>query len=275
MSENVVHTAVEPGMKPPSQLLTWTEGVRTLNDLALYSASRHLLKLAPKGNGHAVLVIPGFMADDKSTAILRRYLTGLGYETYGWGMGRNLGPKTGLFEEHLKDRVHEIADLHDGEISIVGQSLGGVYAREIARLEPEHVRQVITLGSPFGHFGGTASFTEGLYENINGQTPYEIAEVMIDHLHIAPPVPNTSIYSKYDGIVAWKMSVQSDGDEQSENIEVNCSHCGMGFNPSVLYAIADRLAQDIDEWSPFDRKGLLQLIYPTPEPAQAHSESYD
>ena len=182
-------------------------------------------------------------------------------------MGRNLGPKTGLFEEHLKDRLDEITAHHERRLSIVGQSLGGVYAREIARQEPQWVRQVITLGSPFGHFGGTAQFTEDMFESINGQTPSEIAELMVDHLHLAPPVPNTSIYSKLDGIVAWRMSVQSDAEKDSENIEVVSSHCGMGFNPQVLYAVADRLAQDKENWQPFKREGLLKFLYPEPQPA--------
>jgi pimeloyl-ACP methyl ester carboxylesterase len=254
-------------LRPPSQLLTLTEGIRALGDYAAYRMDRSLLRAAPKGDGHPVLVIPGFMADDSSTAILRNFLIDLGYEVYGWGMGRNLGPKTGMFEEHLAHRLDEISSHHEEVLSIVGQSLGGVYAREIARREPQWVKQVITLGSPFAAFGGAARFTEEMYETINGQSPSEIAEELIDHVHLPPPVPNTSIYSKLDGIVAWEMSVQTDG-AQSENIEVVCSHCGMGFHPHVLYAVADRLAQDLNNWAPFDRKGILKLLYPTPVPAQ-------
>jgi pimeloyl-ACP methyl ester carboxylesterase len=247
-------------LAPPHQFLTLTEPMRSMQDFMVLQGSHGLLNAAPKGDGHAVVVLPGFMAGDRSTKILRDFLVRKGYAAYGWGMGQNTGEATVHFEEKLQEMVAEIVERHGARISIVGQSLGGVFAREIARGAPEIVRQVITLGSPFAGHGGSANFSSKIYSAINHHTADE-AELERGNLHIAPPVPNTSIFSKMDGIVAWRKSIQR-GGECSENIEVFGAHCGMGFNAAILYAVADRLAQNINEWTPFEPKGLVKFAYP-------------
>jgi pimeloyl-ACP methyl ester carboxylesterase len=211
MFKDILLALTQTHLAPPHQFLTLTEPMRSIQDFMVMQGSRGLLNAAPKGDGHAVVVLPGFMADDRSTKILRDFLVGKGYAAYGWGMGQNTGETTVHFEEKLQEMVAEIVERHGGQISIVGQSLGGVLAREIARSVPDVVRQVITLGSPFAGYGGTANFTSKIYGSINHHTADE-AEMERGNLHIAPPVPNTSIFSKMDGIVAWRKSIQKGGE---------------------------------------------------------------
>ena len=180
-----------------------------------------LLALAPRGDGHPVLVLPGFMASDRSTAILRRFLAGLGYRVHGWNLERNLGP-TPEIREGLVARLREVA-AEGRRVSLVGWSLGGVYARELARRFPSSVRLVITLGSPF-------------------RDPRErVAEL---------PVPATAVYSRSDGIVPWRRCVDDEGARR-ESVEVDSSHLGMGHHPRVLMIVADRLAQPLGHWRPY------------------------
>jgi pimeloyl-ACP methyl ester carboxylesterase len=255
-------------LTPPGLLLTFTEGPRAFWDLLTLPSHSWLLGRAPEGDGHPVMVLPGFLTDDASTWILRRYLKSWGYEAYGWGLGRNLGPMRKGFQEDLAIRFDEIAQRHGESVSLVGQSLGGVYARSLAKLAPDYVRQVITLGSPFAGEAGAASVTVAVYEYLNDGRPSRSDHDIFHQMHAPLPVPATSIYSKLDGIVSWPNSIQVVSD-QSENVEVCCSHVGMGFSAPVLYVVADRLAQKADEWAPFDRAGLKSMVYPQPVSAAA------
>jgi pimeloyl-ACP methyl ester carboxylesterase len=199
---------------------------------------------APRGDGHAVLVLPGMLASDGSTFVLRHYLKALGYQVHPWKLGRNWGPSTEI-RQGIRDRFKELSDRYQRCISIVGWSLGGIYARELAREYPALVRQVITLGSPFG--AGYRS---------DGEPDAALAA----RLRPAPPVPCTAIYSKSDGVVPWEACLEIEGP-QTDNIEVQSSHIGMGVNALVLWAIADRLAQPEGKWRPFDRSGWHAYFY--------------
>lgn len=226
------------------------------------------LQRAPAGDGHAVMVFPGLAASDPSTFPLRGYLTSLGYVTEGWSQGFNFGPRAGVLSA-AKRGLEDAFRRTGRKVSLIGWSLGGVYARELAKEMPDAVRCVITLGSPFS----------GPPKSTNAWRVYELTsgrDIESEHenfdLHVAPPVPTTSIFSRSDGIVAWQGSVQqaSYGHEQTENIEVIASHIGLGLNPSAWWAMADRLAQPQGRWRPFDRKGLYGLksfIYPDPHRA--------
>lgn len=233
----------------PHPWLTLTEGSRAALDLASFGLMRWALEAAPRGDGHPVLVLPGFMADDDSTSLLRDFLKGRGYSVFGWEMGQNTGPNGEGFSERLGGRVEEIVVKTQSKLSIVGQSLGGVYAREIARHGHEAVRQIIMLGSPLaGPGGGTARHVEALYEEMGENAPHpDPQDALAD---FDPLVPSTSIYSQMDGIVSWQASLQND-HEKAENIHVHASHIGMGVSPAVLYVVADRLAQDPENWRPF------------------------
>ncbi len=246
---------------PPSALLALTELPRALFELGSLPWAAPILGRSPRGDGHPVLVLPGFMTSDYSTTALRGFLTKLGYKTYGWELGRNLGPKAiGQDGEHLMARLEEIEAETGQKVSLVGWSLGGLMARLIAWRRPDLVRQVITLGSPIG---GSPKSTNAwrAYQVMTGQDINdENAQKQIREGQAVPPVPSTAIYTKNDGIVAWQICREPE-HPMADNIEIEGSHCGLGVNPVVLYAIADRLAQADGQWKPFDRSGLRSFFY--------------
>lgn len=246
-------------MPPPNFLLALTEAHRACVEiLSLGITRRALNKMAPQGDGHPVIVLPGFLAGDGYNGALRRFLTGLNYSVYGWGMGLNLGPRDGVLEG-LGERIHELVERHGTPVSLVGHSLGGIFARELARAFPDKVRQVISLGSPFGKGRMTASIPARLFTALNPSQDLPIDE---DLLAVAPPVPTTSIYSKGDGIVNWQTTFQQEGHAQTQNIEVWGSHCGMTLNPSIWLLVAECLAAAPGQRQVFERGSWRALIYP-------------
>lgn len=230
---------------------------RAIFELNAFYSTRLLMRAFPKGDGHPVLFLPGFMASDFSTAPMRRLFKDLGYVTSGWELGRNMV----INEEREADMqalLRAYSESHGRKVSIVGWSLGGVFAREIAKAHPECVRQVISLGSPIsGH--AVHEPVDGAFMAVNGKPTSEDRKRRRT-LGEAPPVPTTSVYSKTDSIVAWRRSIQKQG-EQTQNIEVPASHMGMGVNPLVMYVIADRLAQPEEDWQPFDTAGAKRLFF--------------
>jgi pimeloyl-ACP methyl ester carboxylesterase len=222
-----------------------------------------LLASAPRGDGHTVLTLPGFTAGDQSTLLLRRMLTRLNYTALPWELGQNTGSVE--LQQALRVRFQAVINEAQGRVSIVGQSLGGVFARILAHEFPDRVRQVITLGSPFASSGpdNVNSLVSRLFQNLSGMSRDEMRDQMLEFPAEAPPVPSTAIYSRSDGVVHWTTCLEYEG-EQAENVEVIGSHSGMGFNPMVLNVIADRLAQPEGAWRPFQRKGCRSLLYPEP-----------
>jgi hypothetical protein len=223
-----------------------------------------LLQRAPVGDGHPVIVFPGLSASDGSTVPLRSYLTNRNYDVSGWNQGHNFGPRAGVLEAGSHQIRETFLAAGKRKVSLIGWSLGGIYARELAKLHPELVRSVITLGTPFS---GAPESTNAwrLFRLTSGRDIK--AETRRFELPVAPPVPTTSIYSRTDGIVAWQGSLQkrSRANPNTENIEVIASHLGIGMNPSAMWAVADRLAQPEGAWRPFERQGLLRgLLYPNP-----------
>lgn len=218
-----------------------------------------LLQRAPAGDAHSVIVFPGLAASDTSTFPLRRYLETLGYDVSGWEQGSNFGPRAGVLDA-IKRMVIDTHHKVGRKVSLVGWSLGGIYAREIAKELPDCVRCVITLGTPFA---GAPRSTNAwrLYEMVSGRSSDREAEHF--NLKQAPPVPTTSIYSKTDGIVAWQSSIQSAaphlGHQQTENVQVLASHFGIGLNPGAWWTVADRLAQPEGQWQTFRKPKLLGL----------------
>lgn len=253
---------------PPSRELLLLEA-RAFAELAAFFWMLPLLRLAPAGDGHPVLVLPGLAASDVSTRPLRAFLADRGYRAHGWKLDRNLGPRPGV-EAGMQARLAELHARYGRKVSVIGWSLGGVYARELARRTPDQVRSVITLGSPFAG-EPRASNAWQLYELASGRRADDWPER--ERMKEPPPVPATAIYSRSDGIVAWQGCLEREGPS-SENIEVDGSHGGLGHNPAVVYAIADRLAQPEGRWQPFERRGLRSLFYPDPRRAahqhQAH-----
>ena len=225
-----------------------------------------LLARAPKGDGHAVLVFPGLSANDVSTVPLRHYLQSLNYSSWGWEQGFNFGPRAGVLDD-AKDKLVRTFESSGRKVSLIGWSLGGVYARELAKEMPHMVRSVITLGTPFaGSHKSTNAWR--IYELTSGRSIEREAHNY--NLAAAPTVPTSSIYSRTDGVVAWQASVQapSKANPNTENIEVLASHIGLGLNPSAWWAVADRLAQPEGDWKRFDRTGgplgFKGLVFPDP-----------
>lgn len=249
---------------PPSAWLMALE-VRALWEFGALLPAWPLLNRAPRGDNHPVMVFPGLSANDTSTAPLRRYLQLLNHSACGWEQGFNFGPRPGVLDE-AREQVIRTFQSTGRKLSLVGWSLGGVYARELAKEMPQMVRGVITLGTPFaGSHKSTNAWR--LYELASGRSV--VREAASYDLPAPPPVPTSSIFSRSDGVVAWQGSIQSPSltNPCIENIEVVASHVGLGFNPSAWWAVADRLAQPEGDWKPFlrEKRGRIQgLIYPDP-----------
>lgn len=244
----------------PSLTLLATEPGRAALEFAALPLAAAWLHSAPTGDGHGVLVLPGFLATDASTGVLRRFLRSRGYRVRGWQLGRNVGPTAAALDA-IPRALSDLAERTSGPVSIVGWSLGGIYAREVARDRPDLVRQVITLGSPFALTHAFQSRADAAFRRRS-------------HLHADPgrlptreqmrqpvPVPATAVYSRRDGIVAWQACIDTPGP-QRENVEVRCGHLGFGVDPATLWLVADRLAQPVSRWRPFRPPGSLRLLYP-------------
>jgi hypothetical protein len=199
-----------------------------------------------------VLVFPGFLATDVSTLPLRWVLRRLGYRVHRWGLGRNLGPGERVVTG-IRSRFEDLCGRYEGRVSLVGWSLGGIYARELGRRAPDRVRQVITLASPFRNVD--ASNVRRLRSLTRPSERIGQGSALDSRLREPLSVPSTAIWSRTDGIVAGRSCVEDDGPRR-ESVEVETSHCGMGFHPAALLVIADRLAQPESEWRPFDRTKL-------------------
>lgn len=221
---------------PPRQLLLET---RVLAEAPLFLLRTLSVRGLPRGDGHAVMILPGFGADDHFTAPLRRALRKLGYASYGWAQGRNLGMRRHI-RQALSERLQALYDRH-GPVSLVGWSLGGVFAREFARHQPELIRDVYTLGSPING-NPEANNVHRLFQLANrGRDTAKTDWEGFNKRRQAPPVPCTALYSKQDGIVTWCCCLEEPAPN-TENVEVGGSHFGLVFNPEVLKALATRLA---------------------------------
>jgi pimeloyl-ACP methyl ester carboxylesterase len=245
-------------LKPPGTFLLALEG-RAPWELGAALAAYPLLRQAPRGDGHAVIVFPGLAASDMSTLPLRAFLGEHGYKPSGWDLRFNLGPREGVLERSL-ERVLRIRKESGRKVSLVGWSLGGIYAREIAKMAPGDVRAVITLGTPFTG-NPKANHAWRIFELASGHS-LDDAETF-ERVRMPPPVPTTSILSRSDGIVSWQCCLEPEA-ALAESIEVTSSHIGIGMNPAAWYAVADRLAQREGRWKPFHRDGWRRWLYRDP-----------
>jgi pimeloyl-ACP methyl ester carboxylesterase len=231
-----------------------TEPSRGAAELAALLLAAPWLARAPRGDGHPVLVLPGLLASDRSTIALRRFLSRLGYRVQGWQLGRNVG-RSAVIADALPAALDRLAGRGARPVTVIGWSLGGVYARDLARRSPHLVRQVITLGSPFAMSDPSQSrISPAVRRRAQRNSVHRSMPTSV-------PVPASAIYSRSDGIVAWQTCRDRPGP-CAENIAVRGSHVGLGHNPAVLWVLADRLAQPSGRWQPFVAPPLLRALYP-------------
>lgn len=240
-----------------------------------------------------VLSIPGFSGPEFTLAPMTRYLRKLGFDAQTWGLGTNRGPKNGGLDHMdeiaamMADKIVNMATHSEEKVSLIGHSLGGIYARELARRFPEHIDRVITLGSP-AHLDvlraerSVNSLVGMLFKARTGSPTRSMIEEESGGFHdmVTPPpgIPLVAIYSPYDGIVTEDTTaippehLITQGGTARENIEIIASHCGMVVNPMVLITIADRLLADVDQWQAYDphkyiprgMKIMSNAFFPTP-----------
>lgn len=217
----------------PFEALRFAIGVRRLRGL-------------PEGDGHPVLLIPGFGADEFLMRPLRSTLVRLGYAAEDWGQGRNLGMPPAIKQE-LARKLDSMFKRSGRKLTLIGWSLGGVFARELARAKPEQVRRVISLGSPINR-RPDANNMMPLFRLANGGRAPKLDRESFDRRKIAPPVPCAAIYSRSDGIVAWQACLEEIA-ANTQNIEVSGSHLGLVVNREVLVALAQLMADDTKKLS--------------------------
>jgi pimeloyl-ACP methyl ester carboxylesterase len=212
----------------PNRLLTSTEPGRACMELGSLMAAAPILLAAPRGDGQPVLVLPGLSGGSGWTAWMRMYLRSIGHSVHSPRFAGMKGRPTRV-RRLLADRVDELADRHGGPVSLVGWSVGGCFARQVAAADPRNVKQVVTLGTPL----------DGMWYSE-------------DQRHAAGllQVPVTAIVSRTDGVFAWRRCVQRTS-RRSENVEVPSSHLGMATNPFSYHVLADRLAQPAGTWRPY------------------------
>ena len=248
------------GYRAPTPVLLATEAPRAGLDFAALLGTWPLLATARRGDGHPVLVLPGWLAGDPATVLLRNVLRGLGHNVSGWSLGTNRGPNVHVVEE-LRSRLERLHHDSGRRVSLVGWSLGGLYAQELARASPGSVRRLITLGSPVRRRN---SWTQNASRIADLATCLPRAAAVMPRPWAEPGslrVPATSVYTRADGIVAWSTCRYGVGPRR-ENVEVRGSHLGLAHNPAVLWLLADRLGQNEGKWKPFRPPLPLRPLFP-------------
>jgi hypothetical protein len=236
----------------PNRVLWLAEAIRAPRELAAFWATFPVLALGPRGDGHPVLVLPGLLADDESTAPLRAIIAARGLRAVPWEMGPNVGPSAQILTA-VPGRIEQLHERSGQTVSLVGWSLGGMLAREFARRCPEHVRDVVTLGSPFRLRAGDRpdlTYAGGVYRALRPLRDASLEDLPRELARAGVPCPSTSIYSRTDGVVPWRACLEAVGPTH-ENVEVPASHSGLGFNPLAVAVVLDRLVQPEGEWGPY------------------------
>lgn len=253
-----------PASRAPRALYSLLEG-RALLEIGALPFLLPALQTTPRGDGHPVLLVPGFTASDATLIGLRLFLRSRGYSVVTWGFGQNTGFKL-KFSQALEQKLRFLHHQHGRKVSLVGWSLGGVYAFYAAHGAPECVRTVISLGSPMRFSADdfrTPLLARAFYRYFaHPMGPVaHLAHVRAKVVRSPPPVPSTCIYSLTDGVVPPQSARLDDTQGQHENIWVPGSHLGLGFNAAVMWIVANRLAQPEGHWRPFRPAGRLGTFY--------------
>ncbi|MEJ8847669.1 alpha/beta hydrolase [Variovorax rhizosphaerae] len=257
---------VTPARRKVRLWQTALEGPRAMMEAAVSTWSWPLLGTAPKGDGHPVLLVPGFMAPESTMMPLKAFLSNRGYAVESWGFGRNVGfqaKHAAALERKLEYMRHQ----HGRKVSMVGWSLGGVFGLYASHRAPDCVRSLITLGSPVtpgaeGH--GAAPSVIALYRAVAhrlGPDAHMLQPHVREALSHSPAHPMSCLWSHSDGVVPPMEAQVADGSPVHENILVPGSHCGLAFNALVLWIIAERLSQPEENWQPFAPTGMPGATY--------------
>lgn len=243
--------AIAAAAQRPSLVLFGTEPIRAAMELV-----RHVWSApssAASGDGHPVVIFPGLGAGAASLTTLLKHCRRLGYDAMDWGQGVNSGPQGELDDwlHRLADRVANRIGHHTQPATFIGWSLGGLYARELGKLLAPRLQQVITIGTPFN---ADADYTNAgwLFRMLSGSST-DISPDLYTRLRRPPPVRTTSVYSRSDGVVAWQTCCHADRSRLVQDIEIDGSHLGMGWNPEVLRVVTDRLSQTRGPWRAYAR----------------------
>ena len=233
----------------PSITLLGTEPWRAAAEFVSFKLQRK--PRLKTGDGHPVVIFPGMATDGHAVAPLRDYCQSLGYTAFDWGQGFNTGPKgdADVWLATLAAHVSRMLAGHKQRATLIGWSLGGIYARELGKLLAPDVKQVITIGTPFN--ASQDHTNVGWLFKLLSKSPPTLDAALSQRLRTPPPVPTTAIYSKSDGVVAWQTCRHESRRGSVENIEVPGSHMGMGWNPAVMKVVADRLGQCVGQWRPY------------------------
>ena len=228
--------------------LTMMEPFRAAMELAVHQFAGP--QEAAAGDGHPVIIFPGLGSDGTSVSILRARCQDLGYEASDWGQGFNIGPRGELdaWLEALADQISGQLAKHEKPATLIGWSLGGLYARELGKLLAPGLRQVITIATPFN--GGAHDSSAAWLSSVLGGGAASVDPSWIERLRVPPPIRTTSIYSRTDGVVAGETCRHDICSALVQDIEVDGSHMGMGWNQEVLRIIADRLGPNAGPWLP-------------------------
>lgn len=229
-------SAVAPPAGPPSRATAAGELLAPWQLARLLAAAPRLAR-APRGDGRIVLDLPGWGASDRAGTLLRAYLRQLGYDARGWGLGANQG-RPQQDARRVGKVVVALAHTQDRPVSLIGWSLGGVIAREVARAHPDHVDRVITFGTPV--------IDGSVHTSLAGSVgPGDGARVRARQRRsdatrpIATPI--TAIYSHADGVVDWRACIDQ-VNRSVDHVEVRSPHLGLGLDPDVWQLVAERLA---------------------------------
>lgn len=214
----------------PSWWLYFTEPIRAFVELIRCAFFLWKYRYQNVGNQTPIVVIPGLTASDFYTKLLCRFIRKHGFvNVYPWGLGRNLGKmeSVGL----LLDKMETLFERHQQQITLIGWSMGGVYAREVAKTKPDLIEQVITLGSPFADMDAP-NHARWVYELLNDVSALDSS--LLAQIPEPAPVRTTAIFSKQDGILPWEICQERNQDELHKNLEVRGSHFGLPFNVQIF-----------------------------------------
>jgi pimeloyl-ACP methyl ester carboxylesterase len=263
------HAAVYP--EPPKISHSIAELGRIFWEAGSNAMLRPLYKFLPSGDGHSVMTLPGFFGADGSMASIRKFLDKQGYVGVPWGLGRNM-PAEGVrdmesmllyrrqMEETLAEKLQLEKQRTGGKVSLIGWSLGGLYATGLAHRYPDLVRQVVTLGTPFGDPRGTSLYAP-MQRAIAAEVAIEMIDEWIDFTFDGDlQVPVTALYSLSDGFVGAGIAQLPEHDLM-ESVAVMASHVGFPFNPLVRFVLAERLAQREGHWRAYDKLNLKPFIH--------------